>query len=45
MSGATVVRTGSDHCMLPCDHEELDTIIVVNLQDFPEMYHMPGVHW
>ena len=35
-SGATIVRTGGDHCMSPCDHEEVDTIIVVHLRDVPE---------
>ena len=35
-SGGTVVYTGNDHCMPPCDHEEVDTIIVVHLQDVPE---------
>ena len=35
-SGATVVRTASVQCMPPCDHEEVDTIIVVHLQDVPE---------
>ena len=35
-SGATVVRTGSVQCMPSCDHEEVDTIIVVHLKDVPE---------
>lgn len=32
-SGATVVSSGTDHYMPPCDHEEADTRIVVHLQD------------
>ena len=48
-SGATVVRTGSDHCMPLCDHEEVhvDTIIVVHPParcSREWMYHMPGAH-
>ncbi|KAG0721985.1 hypothetical protein GWK47_045320 [Chionoecetes opilio] len=32
-SGASVVCSGTDHSMPPCDHEEADTRIVVHLQD------------
>ena len=32
-SGASVVCSGTDHSMPPCDHEEADTRIVFHLQD------------
>ena len=46
-SGATVVRTVSEHSMPPCDHEEVhvDTIIVFHPParcSREWMYHMPG---